>query len=271
MLRWRIATVFVVLLIIQGSSVSNGRLQAAPMSVEPFSFLTGIDGVHQSQVVVAPNGTMLLVWVQERTEGLDLFVATRTGSGSFSTPLRINGKPVNSYTGDEARPDVAFGPDGAVAVAWTAGDMNMMVAVGKDHGRSFAEPVRLNQDGGQAARTMPVIVFSSDGVVHAVWLDARTAPAHMEEPANLYYARVEGASVKELNLTAKQKASVCGCCRPFLSIDNGNDVQIAFRNTTEAGYRDIFLMEAKAGGAFSSPRPASPPLWARSAAVARRR
>lgn len=110
------------------------------------------------------------------------------GSGPFSRPLRINRKPVNSYTGDEARPDVALGPDGAVAVAWTAEDMNMMLAVGKDNGRSFSALVRLNPDGGEAARTMPGVAISSDGAVHAVWLVARDAPPHREEPANLYYS-----------------------------------------------------------------------------------
>ena len=261
MFLWRLALVFVVLLLIQIGVVSSGSPEADPAGVEPFSFLTGIDGVHQSQVVLAPDGTMLLVWVQKGTEGLDLFAATRAGSGKFSTPLRINREPVNSYTGDEARPDVALGPDGAVAVAWTAEDMNMMVAVGKDHGRSFSVPLRLNQDGGEAARTMPVVAFSSDGTAHAVWLDARDAPQRREEPANLYYARIEGGSVKEHNLTANQKASVCGCCRPFIAIDDRDGVEIAFRNTTEDGYRDICLIEGRAKGGFGRPRPASPPLW----------
>ena len=156
---------------------------------------------------------------------------------------------------------MALGPDGAIAVVWTAEDMSMMAAVGKKYGQSFAAPVRLNQDGGEAARTMPVVAFSSDGAAHAIWLDARGAPPHMEEPANLYYARIEGGSVKEHNLTAEQKASVCGCCRPFIAIDDHDAIEIAFRNTTQEGYRDIFLIEGSAKGGFAGPRPASPPVW----------
>jgi hypothetical protein len=261
MVRWRLAVGFFVLLFSQIGVVSHVRSAAEQASAEPFAFLTGIDGVHQSQVVVASDGTMLLVWVQERAEELDLFVATRAKSGSFSAPLRINRAPVNSYTGDEARPDVALSPDGAVAIAWTAEDMNMMVAIGKNHGRNFSEPVRLNQDGGHAARTMPVVAFSSDGAVHAVWLDARTAPPGREEPANLFYARVEGGVVKESNLTASQKASVCGCCRPFISINHHDEFEIGFRNTTDAGYRDIFLIKGTSKGEFGSPQPTSPAIW----------
>jgi hypothetical protein len=259
--RWRLALGLFVLLFSQLGVASHARSEVEQTNWEPISFLSGIDGVHQSQVVVAADGTMLLVWVQDRAEELDLFVATREKSGKISTPLRINRESVNSYTGDEARPDVALGPDGAVAIAWTAADTTMMVAVGKNHGRTFAEPIRLNQDGGQAARTMPVVAFSSDGAVHAVWLDARTAPPGREEPANLYYARVDGGIVTESNLTAKQAASVCGCCRPFIAINHSNDFEIAFRNTTESGYRDIFLIKGTSNGEFGRPQPASPEIW----------
>ena len=54
---------------------------------------------------------------------------------------------------------------------------------------------------------------------------------------------------------------MCGCCRPFIAIDDRDGVEIAFRNTTEDGYRDIFLIEGRAKGGFGKPRPASPPLW----------
>lgn len=226
-----------------------------------FAFLADVDGVHQAQVVVGMDETTLLVWVQESEGTLDLFVSTSKGRGAFSTPLRLNHEPVNSYTGDEARPDVAVGPGGAVAVAWTSHDMSMMVAVGKDNGRSFSDPIQLNQDESEAGRTMPVIAFSSDGAVHAVWLDARTAPPGREEPANLFYGHVKDGIAREESLTASQEASVCGCCRPFISIDRQNDIEIAFRNTTTSGYRDIYLIHGKSDGAFTAPQPASPAIW----------
>ena len=55
MFRWRVALVCVVLLIVQIGVVSSGSPEADSAGVEPFSFLTGIDGVHQSQVVLAPD------------------------------------------------------------------------------------------------------------------------------------------------------------------------------------------------------------------------
>ncbi|MFT5049996.1 MAG: hypothetical protein ACI8QZ_001389 [Chlamydiales bacterium] len=242
---------------LQASAGSDG----STAGMDSFSFLTQAEGVFQSQVVLAPDGTTLLVWAQRGADGIDLFAATRSGSDAFSDPVQVNREPINSYTGDEARPDVAIGQDGAVAIAWTAADMNMMLALGQDHGRSFSAPLRMNQDGGEAARTMPVVAFSSDGAVHGVWLDARGAPPRREEPANLYYARIEGDRVKEINLTADQEASVCGCCRPFIAIDARDGVDIAFRNTTAEGYRDIFLIEGNANGEFTQPRAASSPLW----------
>ena len=66
MRRWPIAAVFAVLLIIHIGVVASGKPEAAKASLEPFSFLTGIEGVFQSQVVLAADGTMLLVWVHGR-------------------------------------------------------------------------------------------------------------------------------------------------------------------------------------------------------------
>ena len=111
--------------------------------------------------------------------------------------MRINQRGLNRYTGDEARPSVALGPDGAVAVAWTARNNDIMLAIGRQNGEVFDPPVKLNQDDGKAYRTMPSTAFSSDGAVHTVWLDPREAPPGREEPSDLYYAQVENGVVQK--------------------------------------------------------------------------
>jgi hypothetical protein len=227
---------------------------------DPFGFLTLAEGVHQSQVVVQSDGSLLMVWVQKGPFDFDLFVARQGDDGKFSHPLRINHGGVSRYTGDEARPSVALGPDGAVAVAWTAANHDIMLAVGKEYGEAFDPPVKLNQDQNKAFRTMPSVAFSPDGAAHTVWLDPRAAPKGREEPSDLYYAQAKDGIVKESNLTARQEPTVCGCCRPFISIDAKGGFDIAFRNSTASGYRDISRITAK-NGSFSEPQPTSPPIW----------
>ncbi len=95
-----------------------------------FGFLTSAQGVHQSQVFAQSDGSLLMVWVQKGPHDFDLYVARQGDDGKFSHPVRINHRGVSRYTGDEARPCVALGPDGAVAVAWTAANHDVMLAVG---------------------------------------------------------------------------------------------------------------------------------------------
>ena len=111
-----------------------------------FSFLTSAKGVYQSQILLQSDGSLLLVWVQKGLYDLDLFVARQQQDGEFSRPLRINQRGLNRYTGDEARPSVALGPDGAVAIAWTAASHDIMIAVGSNFGTEFDAPLKLNQD-----------------------------------------------------------------------------------------------------------------------------
>ena len=226
----------------------------------PLDFLSSQQGVHQSQILVQADGSLLLVWVQKGLYALDLYAAREGNDGTYSPPIRINHQPLNRYVGDEARPSVAVAPTGSVAVAWTAASGDIMLAVGANYGRKFDFPVKLNQDHDRAQRTMPSVAFSPDGVAHAIWLDARTAPEGMEEPSDLYLASVSNGVVKELNLTANQETTVCGCCRPFIAFDDAGQCDIAFRNVSDTGYRDISRISGKIGS-LSEPQPTSPPIW----------
>jgi hypothetical protein len=227
---------------------------------QPFEFLTSVEGVHQAQLFVQSDGTLLLVWVQKGPHDLDLFVSRQGPDGKFAHPTRVNHQGLNRYTGDEARPSVALGPDGAVAIAWTARNNDIMLATGRQYGDIFDSPVKLNQDKGKTYRTMPSTAFSPNGKAHTIWLDPREAPEGREEPSDLYHAQIENGVVQETNLTAKQELTVCGCCRPYLAIDADGNFDIAFRNSTEGGYRDISSITGKAG-ALGEPRVTSPPIW----------
>jgi len=87
---------------------------------DPFHFLESQTGVHQSQLVVQPDGSLMLVWVQRHADGLDLLVARQQVDGQFTDPVQVNRQAVNGYTGDETRPGVAVGPEGVVAIVWTS-------------------------------------------------------------------------------------------------------------------------------------------------------
>lgn len=226
----------------------------------PFNFLTSAKKVYQTQLLVQSDGSLLLVWVQKGLYDLDLFVARQQQDGEFSHPLRVNQRGLNRFTGDEARPDVALGADGAVAITWTAANQSVMIAVGSNFGLEFDPPLKLNQDDSRAYRTMPTVAISPDGAAHAIWLDPRQAPKGMEEPSDLYYAVVKDGKVNETNLTADQEQTVCGCCRPYIAIDQQGAFDIAFRNEDLNGYRDISRISGTSGS-LGEPQATSPPIW----------
>ena len=247
----------------RGADAGPGTDHAVPdqdTAAGPFGFLVSEKGVYQTQVLLQSDGSLLLVWVQKGPYDLDLFVARQKPDGTFARPLRINQLGLNRFTGDEARPSVTLGPDGAVAIAWTAVNNDIMLAVGAGYGERFDAPIKLNQDEGEAERTMPSVALSPDGVAHTVWLDPREAPKGREEPSDLYYASVKDGTVQELNLTASQEPTVCGCCRPYIAIDDRSHFDIAFRNSDANGYRDISRISG-VSGSLGEPQPTSPPIW----------
>ena len=217
-------------------------------------------GVNQPQVLTDNDGELLFLWTDLETH--DLFLAV-SDAGAFEAPVRVNSVPgsMNPIEIDEMRPSIAVGPGGQIAVAWTDNAFDIQAAVSTDGGRSFGDSIRLNQDEGLAMQEFPAIAFDPAGVFHAVWLDPRIAPEGAEEPADLYYARLDGDDLTELNLTVTQESSVCGCCLPHLRVEADGSLTVTFRNTTDDGYRDPFQVRGSAENGFGSPERVSPPVW----------
>jgi len=219
-------------------------------------------GMEQAQILTAPDGGLHLVWTTRGNDGIDLFMSSSEGR-SFSGPVRVNDVPgsINPITIDEMRPSVAIGAGGDVAVAWTDDAFDIQVAQSGDGGQTFGESIQLNQDEGEALQEFPAIAFDASGILHGVWLDPRIAEEGLEEPADLYYARIEDSAITEMNLTAFQDSTVCGCCLPHLRVEPEGAMTITFRNTTDDGYRDPFRIVGNVDGRFGAPERVSPPIW----------
>lgn len=246
------------------ADVPEASNEAAAWTPEPTPPALASRRVFQPRILAADDGARLLVWRELGAKGSNVYLARRPADGAIGDPVRVNEAPdsVLSWNHDENRPAVAFGPGGAVAVAWTADDGNVRAAVSSDGGATFAPSVRLNQDEAPAYHALPAIAFDAAGVLHGVWIDARDA-GHpgAEEPADLYYARVEGGTVSERNLTAGREDSLCGCCRLDLRMTAGEELAIAFRNAGVDGYRDVYRLAGTADGGFSEPERLGPPMW----------
>lgn len=212
------------------------------------------------QFAITGDGTLKLVWVAREAGTVDVYAASWADETDFE-PVRVN-TDATHHSGvviDEMRPAIAVAPPNRMAIAWTDTNYDIQVAFSEDGGTTFAPPLRLNQDDGEALQEFPSIAFDATGVLHAAWLDPRLSGEPVEEPADLFYARVDGNEVAEANLTLDQESTVCGCCLPDLRID-GESIRITFRNTMN-GYRDPFQLLGTTAGVFEGPRAVTAPVW----------
>jgi hypothetical protein len=220
--------------------------------------------VYLPQFAGGGDGSLYVVWRQPAAErGGNLFIARRTASGAFTPPARINeqGGTVGGGSLDEGRAAVAVGENDTLAVAWTARGGDIRAAMSVDGGESFAPALTLNSDEGAGAyRGFVDIALDGEGIAHVAWIDGRFAPRGAEEPAELFYARIADGEVTEINLTADQTDSICGCCRIDVDVRGDGRLVIAFRNTGD-GYRDIFRVEAGTDRIFGVPSRLGPPMW----------
>jgi len=219
--------------------------------------------VYMPQFAQGDDGSLYFAWT-ERGEGrgADLFIS-RLGPGNvYTPPVRVNDIPASVSGGDldEGRPALSIGRDGMIGVAWSARS-DIRAAISRDGGASFEPSVVLNSNAGSPTyRGFVDIDVDANGVGHAAWIDGRFAPRGAEEPADLYYARIDGAAVTEINLTEDQIDSICGCCRIDIDVRADEELVIAFRNTG-GGYRDIHRLAVGADATFGAPQRLGPAMW----------
>lgn len=218
--------------------------------------------VFEPQVTAMRDRSLVLTWRERGESGSNLFVSVRPVEGQFGPPARLNDgeNTVESFAHDGMRAAIAVGSDNKLAVAWSDSRAQIRAAISEDGGKSFSPSFRLDRADSPAYRGFPAISFDSADDLHAIWIDSRFAEDFAEEPADLFYSRASSGRVTEINLTADQEPSICGCCRTFISADSGA-LEIAFRNTTADGFRDPFAISGTVDGKFDHPQPVSDPLW----------
>ena len=251
-----------------GGATSNDTAASESVETANVEVATGLGflrdrEIYMPQFARGADGSVYIAWTERSAgRGADVFISRLDPSNVFTPPVRVNDITGNVSGGDldEGRPAIAIGDDGVIGVAWSARG-EIRGAMSRDHGASFEPSLALNAaDGELVYRGFVDIDVDAEGVAHAAWIDARFAPRGAEEPAELYYARIDGSEVTEINLTEGQVDSICACCRVDIDVQPDKEVIIAFRNTG-GGYRDIHRMTGTMGSEFGEPIRLGPPMW----------
>lgn len=183
--------------------------------------------VQGSQPKVLSDGTLVVAYLDTTNDGIQKGLSTimvsishdmgRTfeqpvQAGLFREPHFQTRSASFRYWG-AAFPQLAVGPNDEIYIATTAlppdkptddGDIYLMRSF--DGGKTWKEPVRVNQDRTSRVQFFPAVTVGPDGVVHLMWGDMRDDP--QEVRYNIYYTKSEdkgetfGFTLPEQNFTA---------------------------------------------------------------------
>ena len=229
--------------------------------------------------VSAPDGGFYVAWVNHNANSQsDVMLARFDGEGAADgAPVRVNQQVgvATAWRGDP--PSVAVSGS-SVYVLWTARvesqdkkGTDLYLSVSQDDGKSFAAPVKVNDDKLPAAHGMHSLAVAKDGRIYVAWLDERNVPApkpsadvsahHMESNSELFISdSIDGGRTFSLN--RKVADNTCPCCKTALVVAADGTVYVGWRQVLPGDFRHIAVASSTDGAAhFSAPVIVSDDKW----------
>ena len=233
-------------------------------------------GAAEPELVVAPDGRLLLGWVSSvpgRRNALQF--SDTDASGRWQTAPRTIAVGNSLLANWANTPHLLATPDGALWVHWLqsagAGEAsNLALARSTNDGFSWSAPLQVNPDGAPAEHGFASLWPASSDTLGMAWLagapeqpaapDARTGHAmHAEHEA----ATALRAAVFDRNLQrgAEQVVDpqVCDCCRTAVAMTARGPL-LVYRDRSDADIRDIAATRFD-GHAWSKPLPVHADGW----------
>jgi len=181
------------------------------------------------------------------------FAASTDGGTIFGPPVMVSSQGELAL-GMHRGPRIAYTRQGLVisAVVGEQGkgkDGDVMAWRSLDGGKSWSEPVRVNDVPGSAREGLHAMAFGGRDTLFAAWLDLR------EKGTRIYGATSTdgGASWSANHLVYESPSgTVCQCCHPSVAVDGSGVVLVMFRNALE-GSRDMYLARSANGGKTFEP------------------
>ncbi len=198
-------------------------------------------------LALAPDGTPHVSWIREDDSGRH--VQSIALHADAAAPVRVDPKTQPVASGHQA-PGLAIGADGRIHVSWASPRRDpgappfasdLVLATSPDGGRSFAAPLRLNEDR-PGSRGFESLGIDARGAVIAAWI----------EPGQRAVTRaarvVNGAVVERADLGER----TCPCCRVAVAADPGGSVGLLWRDEFPGQVRDmVFALSPPGPFAFT--------------------
>lgn len=213
------------------------------------------------------DGRLWLAWVSRGHVYLNY---SDDGATQFSEPLAVNRMPERIAADGENRPKLAVGPDGAIYIAWTVRlakpyTGNVRFSVSHDGGRSFSEPLTVNDDRHITSHRFEALAVNDNGDIYLVWLDKRDRVAAAQKGekyrgAALYYTLSTDGG-RSFAANRKVIDHTCECCRVAIDIDRDQLPVVAWRHIYGDNIRDHAWFKFRAAGQAGTPVRLSHDNW----------
>lgn len=257
------------------SSKANSASEVRRITaVEPVR-ISGLDmDAAEPAIAAAGDGTVFVAWVEHRAGEADVWLSHLDAEAKpLGAPVRVNARAGEATAWHGDPPTVAVAPDASVYVGWTARvagakhASTLYLSASRDGGRSFAAPVKVNDDERPAAHGMHSLAAAPDGRIYLAWLDERNvAPPpppkpsqpnsghqHKESNREVFFASsADGGRTFDAN--RRLASEVCPCCKTSLAVDADGGVYASWRQVLPGEFRHIAVAASTDGGrTFSSP------------------
>src|ERR1044072_1488730 len=286
-IRRRIGIFTFVLLAISGcrhGTRDKSMRAPAPGWGAPVRVSLGDGDAAEPAIASSPSGGVYVVWVNHQSSKADVMIARFGSNGQMeNAPVRVNSQTgiATAWRGDP--PTVAVAPDNTVFVGWTAKvdsasghATNVYLSSSRDNGRTFAEPVKVNDDIRPAVHGMHSLAIGKDGRIYVAWLDERNIspePAmdmktkqqssghHMESNREVFIASSSDGG-QSFSPNQRVATNVCPCCKTALAVGEDRRVYVSWRQVLPGDFRHIAVASSiDEGRTFSESKVVSDDQW----------
>lgn len=226
-----------------------------------------------SSVVVAPDGTAWLTWLERTERETQLRFSTFNAAAKRWRPARTIARGPDWFVNWADFPALNVGPEGRATAVWFVNNpkpTSTATGVTHDHhgpgyrawishtadsGATWSAPAPLTAESGSVEFVS--LATLADGRVLAAWLDGRAKKSRNRAAQQLFARIVHPASSTPDTLV---DASVCDCCQTALTAFPDGTALLAYRGRTEEEVRDIRVTRFR-GRDWDEPRPLNRDDW----------
>jgi len=272
------------LVLLSTSSCRSGGRQVS-VSGAPIRVSAADANGAEPAIAAAANGSFFVAWVNHGpARDADVMVAHFSPEGAIQgSAVRVNSQPgvATAWRGDP--PTIAIAPDQTVFVGWTGRVQpdsghatDIYLSASRDQGRTFSQPVKVNDDQKSGPHGMHSLAVAGDGRIYVAWLDERniapmatmdpkmsegTSGRHMESNREVFIASSADGG-RTFSPNKKVATNVCPCCKTALAVSAEGRLYVSWRQVLPGDFRHIAVASSTdQGETFTAPKIVSDDQW----------